>query len=367
MIGSHLAALAAAAASSRSTNSGRTLRAEQLERLHDVLVAVASGLEHEDQLVHAGLLVAPEELPELVRGTDGPPEAGRPARRHGGAEGLAARRQGGRRRVAGPAPALLELRPYVGRRRDVLTEDVVVGQRIAEEVGALDPPADGLVLVLGAHHGGDAGDLGVDVPPDRHAPVAGGRLVVVHPGPGVLGFDEGEGQGAHPLFGRQQNGVAPAARHPQGRMRLLHGLGHDVAGRHGHEPALHAGEGRLDHAPQRHLEPLEPRCPLVGRVEEEPAELRLGAGLTRAELDAAAGDQIEHGHPLGRPGGVVVGRCRLDDAVADADAATSAGWRRPERPRVHWSGSTPRGSGAPPPTGTGCRGGRPARPGRGRP
>ena len=35
---------------------------EQLERLADVFVAVASRLQHEDHLVDAGLLVAPNEI-----------------------------------------------------------------------------------------------------------------------------------------------------------------------------------------------------------------------------------------------------------------------------------------------------------------
>ena len=64
---------------------------------------------------------------------------------------------------------------------------------------------------------------------------SGGGLVVGHPLRGVLGLDEGEGQGPDAELGRQQDGVAPAAGQPQGWMGLLDRLGDDVSGRHGDE------------------------------------------------------------------------------------------------------------------------------------
>ena len=45
-------------------------------------------------------------------------------------------------RVAVIAPAVEELRPDVGRTGLVLTEDVVVPERVAEEVAALETPVD---------------------------------------------------------------------------------------------------------------------------------------------------------------------------------------------------------------------------------
>src|SRR5262245_21774260 len=46
---------------------GQHLASEDLERLHDVLVPVAAGLEHEDHLVDTCLLVTAEELARLLR------------------------------------------------------------------------------------------------------------------------------------------------------------------------------------------------------------------------------------------------------------------------------------------------------------
>ena len=65
---------------------GQHLAAEQLDRLHDVLVPVAPGLEHEDHLVDAGLLVAAEVLAHLLGRADAAPQAGGVARRDLGAE-----------------------------------------------------------------------------------------------------------------------------------------------------------------------------------------------------------------------------------------------------------------------------------------
>ena len=57
-------------ASSRSWNSGSTSAREQLQRLADVLVLVASRLAHEDQLVDADVLVVSDEVADLVGRTD---------------------------------------------------------------------------------------------------------------------------------------------------------------------------------------------------------------------------------------------------------------------------------------------------------
>ena len=90
------------------------------------------------------------------------------------------------------------------RAGNVLAEHVEVRERVAEEVGALEPAGDRLVLVAGAHHRRDAGHLRIDRQPNGHALGPQGRLVVVDPCPGLLGLDEGEGQGADPLLGREE-------------------------------------------------------------------------------------------------------------------------------------------------------------------
>jgi hypothetical protein len=45
-----------------------------------------------------------------------------------------------------------------------------------------------------------------------------------------------------------------------------------------------------------------------------------GSVIAGAELDAAVGEQVEHGDALGDAGRVVVLRRQVDDAVAEADA-----------------------------------------------
>ena len=71
--------------------------------------------------------------------------------------------------------------------------------------------------------------------------------------------------------------------------------------------------------------------------------------------------------PLGGARRMVELRGGEDDAVAEADLRACAGCRRRGTPPAPRSGCTPRGSGARPPTRTGCRAGRRARPARARP
>ena len=67
---------------------GQHLAPEQLDRLHDVLVPGAAGLEHEDHLVDAGLLVATQVLTRLLGRAGAAPQSGRVAGRDLGAEPL---------------------------------------------------------------------------------------------------------------------------------------------------------------------------------------------------------------------------------------------------------------------------------------
>ena len=93
---------------------GQHLAAEQLDRLHDVLVLVAPGLEHEDHLVDAGLLVAAQVLAGLLGRADAAPQAGGVAGGDLGAESLLLHGPGDRLRVeALRAAALLVLGPHV--------------------------------------------------------------------------------------------------------------------------------------------------------------------------------------------------------------------------------------------------------------
>jgi hypothetical protein len=120
------------------------------------------------------------------------------------------------------------------------------------------------------------------------------------------------------VFRRQQDGVTPAAGHPERRVGLLDRFGHDVARRHGDEASLHAPEGGLGHAPDGYLEAFQPGLALAVAVDSEPSQLRLRRGLTGAELHASLGHQVEHGDALGDAGRVVVARSGLHHAVPDA-------------------------------------------------
>ncbi len=216
-------------------------------------------------------------------------------------------------------PPLVVLGPHVRAARSVAPEEVVVAEAVAEEVGALDPTADRLVLVVMDHHRTDAGHLRVDGPPHRHAGVDEGLLVVVDPRARLLGVDEGERQRAHALAGGEEDRLAAAAGDPQRGVRLLLWLRHHVARWHLDELAIDAGERHLDHAAQRRLETFQPRVALACRVDLEAAQLGLAGGLPAAELDAPVREQIEHGDPLGDTGGVVELRCGQHDAVTEAD------------------------------------------------
>ena len=118
---------------------------EQLERLTDVLVPVRPGLQHEDDLVDAGLLVAGDELGDLLR---------RPDRAAQTAEALLEQTDAERRlirphdvpREPGLVTVGLELAVHVGDAGGVVGEAVVVTERVAKEVGPIDPAVDRLVL-----------------------------------------------------------------------------------------------------------------------------------------------------------------------------------------------------------------------------
>jgi len=83
-------------------------------------------------------------------------------------------------------------------------------------------------------------------------------------------------------------------------MWLLQRLRNDVARRHPDELPVEARERLLDHHPGDRLECLVPHLALVLAVDQEPPELRCRAGFAGAELDTAAGDQVERRDPFRR-------------------------------------------------------------------
>src|SRR5262249_53827620 len=103
------------------------LASEELDRLHDVLVPVPAGLEHEDHLVDTGLLVPAEVSAPLVRRAYGTTQARRVAGRPLGPEPFLLHRTRHRLRIETlRGAALLVLGPHVGDAGTMLAEDVEV-------------------------------------------------------------------------------------------------------------------------------------------------------------------------------------------------------------------------------------------------
>src|SRR3954463_16140570 len=101
--------------------------------------------------------------------------------------------------------------------------------------------------------------------------------------------------------------------------RLLPRLGDDVARRHRQVAALPAVERLLDHHPRDDVERLVPLVALALAIDAEARELGPRRGLPRAELDAAARDEVEHRDRLGDPRRVLVARRQRQDAEAEPD------------------------------------------------
>ncbi len=215
---------------------------------------------------------------------------------------------------------LLVLRPDVGDAGPVPAEDVVVGQRVAEEVRALGATADGLLLVGVAHEGGDTREVGVDRVTDRHRLARQRPVVVGDPLARLLRVEERERERADAELSREVDGVPPGARHPHGRVRALVGLGHDVARWDREDVAAVAGERRLGHAAQRDLEPFAPLRALVGRLDAEPPELGLRRRFARAQLDPSAREEVERRDALGDAHRMVERRRHLHDPVPEPES-----------------------------------------------
>jgi hypothetical protein len=247
-----------------------------------VLVPVGPRLEHEDHLVHAGRLVALTELLHLGRRADRPAHRAQALLQQLHPERGVVRRDDLAREALLRAVAL-ELLPDVRPPRHVLAEHVVVRERVAEEVGAVDPALDRGGLVLVQHHREHDREVRVQVEPRRHALVrVDQRVVVVHPLLRGLRLDEREGQRADAAPGGEQDRLSPAARDPQRRVGPLLGLRHHVARRDADVVAVHAGERLLDEHAGHRIDRLLPLRPLGLAVHPEPAELHLRAGLAGA-------------------------------------------------------------------------------------
>ena len=154
-------------------------------------------------------------------------------------------------------------------------------------------------------------------------------------------------------------------RHPQRRVGLLVRLGQHGPGRHREELALVAEALLHPHLRDRVDELVPALLRLVG-VGPEAAELGPRGRAAGAELEAAAGEDVEHGGPLGDADRVVELRDADDDAVADPDVLRLHGAGGEEQLGRRAVASTPRGSGARPPTPSRSRARRPGGPARAR-
>src|SRR5207244_10013279 len=113
--------------------------AEQLERRHDVLVAVTPSLYEKDELVGARVLVAADVLADLCRRPHRTTQAGGARIVNLGFEALS----NGRGRACRIARLVLhrhELVPQVGLPRAVLAESVILRAPVPVDVAALVGP-----------------------------------------------------------------------------------------------------------------------------------------------------------------------------------------------------------------------------------
>ena len=273
------------------------LGGEELEAGADVLMAGAAGLVQQDDLVDMRRLELPEPRADGL----------------GRADEAALQR---RLRLLGPAPVLILLPEIAGARR-VDAFAAVIGEREDEE-GPARCLLDRFRIGRRAHEAVDDGDVGVQrIFRERLRMVQQHVVVFVDPGARRFGRDEAESQRAHAPFAGLGDGLDVGAGDPERRVRLLQRLRDHVA--RGEivilavEFPILAGEHRHDG-----LHRLLPALALVAHPDGEGMELGRPRRLTHAELDAAAGDQIERGDALGDALRLVGGE--LHDAVAEADA-----------------------------------------------
>ncbi len=213
----------------------------------------------------------------------------------------------------------LEILPDVGAAGLVLAEDIVVAERVAEELEAVQAAPARFVAVMVHGKSGHHADVGVHRMADRHALLAEDAVVIVHPLLGLLRIDEGKGERADAEPRRQLDGLAVGAGHPHRRVRLLHRLRHHVAAGHFEILALETGV-RIH---RQHVEALlggfAPHLALLLHRHAIAAELQRGGGFPGAEFHPPVGDEVERGDALRHARGMVVAGRHQHDAVAQAD------------------------------------------------
>ena len=156
--------------------------------------------------------------------------------------------------------------------------------------------------------------------PDRHALVAlDDPVVLVDPFRRLFRVDEGERQGAHSQPGRKADGVPLRTRHPQGRVRPLHGLRHDIAARHLEVLPLVAGVGIHGEHVADLFHRLEIDVALLFDGDAKTAQFEFRRRLAGAELHASVGYEVERRDHFRRARRMVVPGDDLADPLAQPD------------------------------------------------
>src|SRR5579862_5315460 len=135
-------------------------------------------------------------------------------------------------RAADTRTLLLEVIPNVKAAGYMRPGDVVMRQRVPEEMKTLESTLDSHLAIFVTHEASYHGDVRIDCTAKRLAFVFERRVVLVDPVLRLARVDECEGQGPDAQARGQTDGVSIRARHPQRRMRRLQRFGNDVAMRH---------------------------------------------------------------------------------------------------------------------------------------
>src|SRR5207249_778895 len=130
---------------------------------------------------------------------------------------------------------------------------------------------------------------------------------------------EGEAEAAEPAVGGIELGARARHRHPHRRVWPLIDFRQDRAARHRPELALELELLRRPH-PRQTAHELVPALLRDVRARVEPGQLGPRRRAARADLDAAAREDIEHRRALGDLDRVVELGHADDDAEADPDA-----------------------------------------------
>ena len=205
-----------------------------------------------------------------------------------------------------------------------LGERVVVQEHerevVAAHLGGLVGDVAGVLLALGADDRRRDHHVVVDVPAHGRG-LGHGLLVGLHVAAHLVDGADGEAEHADAVAAGLGVGVGVAGRHPDRWVRgaAAVGLGEDVAlGRRERRPVVGV-ERRLPHLLEL-PDDLVPHGLGLGGPQAEGADLVRAGAAAAAELEAALGQVVAHGDPLGQAHRVVLRRVQRPDARAHVDA-----------------------------------------------